>query len=276
MLFSAAEMPRQSEGLRRLANRYAARLERTSRALMAFLDLRMEMLIVAWIGAIVLLGAAKMAIAPRPPVSLADAVAMILPVLLIAGAPIAGYRIASGSFPRGLLSAQPVVRLCRYGQWRPLDLLEARRNPAFGPCGFMASLVFGILLNVPFRSLEYLLAVPPLGLHAPGWAHTLQWAMTADVAMMSFFYMVCFVMALRSVPLFPRMLLFAWILDITMQLTIAQRVSQATDLPPAVAEAMAALLEGNLQKVLISAAVWLPYLILSERVNVTFRHRASF
>jgi len=26
--------------------------------------------------------------------------------------------------------------------------------------------------------------------------------------------------------------------------------------------------------VLISVAVWLPYLIVSERVNVTFRHRA--
>ena len=37
---------------------------------------------------------------------------------------------------------------------------------------------------------------------------------------------------------------------------------------------MANLVDGNIRKVLISAAIWLPYLILSERVNVTFRHRS--
>ena len=31
--------------------------------------------------------------------------------------------------------------------------------------------------------------------------------------------------------------------------------------------------EGNVKKVLISVALWLPYLLLSTRVNVTFRHR---
>jgi hypothetical protein len=33
------------------------------------------------------------------------------------------------------------------------------------------------------------------------------------------------------------------------------------------------MLEGNVKKVLIIAALWLPYLLLSKRVNVTFRHR---
>jgi hypothetical protein len=33
------------------------------------------------------------------------------------------------------------------------------------------------------------------------------------------------------------------------------------------------LLDNNVKKVLISAALWLPYLLLSRRVNVTFRHR---
>ena len=37
--------------------------------------------------------------------------------------------------------------------------------------------------------------------------------------------------------------------------------------------ALGSLLSGNVTKVLISAAIWLPYLILSERVNLTYRLR---
>jgi hypothetical protein len=90
---------------------------------------------------------------------------------------------------------------------------------------------------------------------------------------MNFFYMVCFVMALRAVPLFPRMLLFAWTADLALQFAIAQTVATTPGLPAQVAGALESLLHGNLQKVLVSAFVWLPYLILSDRVNVTFRQR---
>ena len=61
-------------------------------------------------------------------------------------------------------------------------------------------------------------------------------AMTLDLIVMNFFYMVCFVMALRSVPLFPRMMAFAWAIDLAMQAAIARYVS-TTGLPPAVAQA---------------------------------------
>ena len=97
--------------------------------------------------------------------------------------------------------------------------------------------------------------------------------MAADVIVMSFFYMVCFVMALRSVPLFPRMLLFVWALDIAAQLIIAINIGAMADLPHFVAAPLQDLLHGNIQKVFISAFVWLPYLILSDRVNVTYRLR---
>lgn len=252
---------------------WRAGLHESSRALVAFLDVRMEMLISAWIGVVVTLGLAKLATAPLPPHGLAAALITLLPYLLIALAPIAGYRVAAGSFPRGLLSAQPAVRLCRYGAWRAVDPLAARQSLAFGPTGFMASLLAGILLNVPFRSFEFILAIPAIGPGAPAWAHTLMIAMTLDVVVMNFFYMVCFVMALRSVPLFPRMLLFAWTADVVLQLAIAETVGTIPSLPVAVGGALEQLLHGNLQKVLISACVWLPYLILSERVNVTFRQR---
>ena len=139
--------------------------------------------------------------------------------------------------------------------------------------GLMASLIAGILVNIPVRCFEYLGAVPAMAGQVPEWAHSIAFAMTADVVVMSFFYMVCFVMALRSVPLFPRMLVFVWILDILMQFAIARQVSAAPNLPPDVAVALFQLLHGNIQKVMISVFVWLPYLIVSARVNVTFRRR---
>lgn len=233
----------------------------------------MEGAINGWGLTIVALGLAKLALSPLPLGGIAGGLTTLLPFLLVAVSPIAGYRVATGSFPRGLLNAQPAVRFCRYGSWRPVDPITARQSAAFGPAGFMASLLVGILLNVPFRSAEFLMAVPAIAPGAPGWAHVLMAAMTVDVVAMNFFYMVCFVMALRAVPLFPRMLLFAWAVDITLQLAIAGHVARTPGLPQDVAAGLENLLRGNVQKVLISAFVWLPYLILSERVNLTFRQR---
>jgi hypothetical protein len=73
--------------------------------------------------------------------------------------------------------------------------------------------------------------------------------------------------------LFPRLLAAIWLADITMQLVTAQLMAQAGNVPPQVAEALHSLLSGNIQKVLISVAIWLPYLLLSRRVNVTYRSR---
>lgn len=251
----------------------SAELHRRSRKLVAFLDVRMETLIVGWIGAAVALGGLKVAFSPLPLQGMQGGLVTLLPYLLVALAPIAGYRLASGSFPRGLLSAQPLMRLCWWGSWRKLDTLAVRQNPHFGPAGLMASLIVGILLNVPLRTFEFILAVPAIAPGAPQWAQALLLAMTVDLVVMNFFYMVCFVMALRSIPLFPRMLLFAWFIDILMQLAIADYLSGMAHLPDSVGAALFNLLQGNIQKILISVAIWLPYLIVSERVNITFRHR---
>ena len=59
----------------------------------------------------------------------------------------------------------------------------------------------------------------------------------------------------------------------SMQMITAEMVTRAGDVPPAVASALHALLEGNVKKVLISIGLWLPYLLLSRRVNVTYRQR---
>jgi hypothetical protein len=139
----------------------------------------------------------------------------------------------------------------------------------------MVSLMIGMLLNIPIRTLEFLAAVPAMNDNAPAWGTVLFQIMAFDVILMNFVYAVCFVMALRSVPLFPRMLGFAWLFDIAMQFVIAHRVGLESDLPPMVGTALEQLLNGNVTKVLISVAIWMPYLLLSERVNVTFRARAS-
>ena len=113
--------------------------------------------------------------------------------------------------------AQPGFRLARYGRWRRIDTVGAHAHPAFGPFGFMASLLIGMLLNVAVRSFEFLLAVPAMNHHAPAWGTTIFHMMAFDVIAMNFLYSVCFVMALRSIPLFPRTLLFAWLMDLFMQ-----------------------------------------------------------
>jgi hypothetical protein len=111
--------------------------------------------------------------------------------------------------------------------------------------------------------------------NAPIWGQTIFFAMTADVVVMNFLYVAAFVMALRNVPWFPRLLLAVWGVDICSQLAIAQWVGDAAGLPPKVGYAVASLLDGNLTKVMISMVIWLPYLILSERVNLTYRSRIA-
>jgi hypothetical protein len=97
--------------------------------------------------------------------------------------------------------------------------------------------------------------------------------MTFDVVLFGCLYMIAFVAALRRVPLFPRLLVAIWLADLAMQLFTASLVSNAGGVPPLVASALHSMLEGNVKKVLISMALWLPYLLLSTRVNVTYRHR---
>jgi hypothetical protein len=114
--------------------------------------------------------------------------------------------------------------------------------------------------------------MPAVSAGAPDWLATLHFAMSADAVLMSSLYVVAFVAALRRVPLFPRLLLLIWLVDITMQLLIAQSVT-ATAVPGDVASALHSLLEGNVKKTMISVVLWLPYLLLSARVNITYRHR---
>jgi hypothetical protein len=170
------------------------------------------------------------------------------------------------------MQPQPTTRLARIGRWVPVSREEAQRHSLYGTSGIMVSLIVGMMLNVPIRAAEYLAAMPPVPQAAPRWLAMLHLAMTFDVVAFTSLYMIAFVAALRRVPLFPRLLLAIWLGDLAMQLLTAQMVA-STDVPPHVAAALQNLLEGNVKKVLISMALWLPYLLLSTRVNVTYRHR---
>ena len=253
----------------------SADLYRKSISAVASLEGSLPRIMMGWVAFVTLAGVLRTIFAVSPIDSGISFIQTIMPYILLGGAPIAAYALADRVFPRGVLLQQPEIRLARYGKWKPVDVLAARAHPMFGPTGMMASLLIGMLINVPVRSLEFLAAVPAMNGNAPLWGQVLFAAMTADVVVMNFLYVVCFVAALRCAPWFPRLLLVVWGLDISSQLTMAHLLGSTEGLPVSVGSALGGLLQGNLQKVMISMAIWLPYLILSNRVNLTYRSRVS-
>lgn len=259
-----------------LLQRGLDRLAAESRRIAVLLELKIELLLRCWLWLCTALAGLKLlglaALDPQA-AALADLPLLALPYLLVALAPVAGYRLANACFPAGRLMAQPAVRLARFGRWQRLPALDAARTPDYGPGGVIVSLIAGLLISIVLRSGEYFVAIPAIPLVAPLWARTIIQVMTIDMIVMGFLYSVCFVMALRNVPYFPRMMLLTWGLDMTMQLGIATTMAATPDLPAEVAQALQPFVIGNLQKVLISVTLWLPYLLVSRRVNLTFRHR---
>jgi hypothetical protein len=209
------------------------------------------------------------------PIRGAPDLSTFMPYILLVGAPLLSMGLALIWFRQGDELPQPVYRFAIAGRWRDVGATEARRHMLYGSGGVMVSLLVGMLLNAPVRSLEYLAAMPALAGHVPEWLSTLRFAMTLDVVLLSSLYTIAFVAALRRVPLFPRLLATIWLVDITMQLVVARAVAATAGLPAPVADALHTLLDGNVKKVLISVCLWLPYLLLSKRVNVTFRHRVE-
>lgn len=199
----------------------------------------------------------------------------LLPYLLLILAPFASIVVALRWFADGDNQSQPRIRLSRVGRWKSLSNAEAAAHPLYGAGGIMVSLAVGMLINIPFRALEYLGSMPALTGEVPAWLTVLHGLMTFDVVLMSSLYAIAFVAAIRHVPLFPRLLVMIWAFDLLMQVATAQIVAGTPGLPADVATALQSLLEGNVKKVLISIGLWLPYLLLSRRVNVTYRRRIA-
>ena len=250
-------------------DRFNQTMQARSAALLLSIDGSLDRILQYWLLLAGLASAARIALTAPPA---GPGLSTFTSYLLVVVAPFASTLLALRWF-RGDYQPQPVTRLARFGRWRSVGSGEARAHPNYGASGLMVSLLVGMMLNVPVRAAEYLAAMPPLPDAAPRWLSTLHFAMTFDVVLFGSLYMVAFVAALRRVPLFPRLLVAIWIGDLAMQLFTAKLVTTAGGLPPAVASALHSLLEGNVKKVLISMALWLPYLLLSTRVNVTYRQR---
>jgi hypothetical protein len=252
---------------RKLSDRMTAK----SAAVLVSLDTRLDRILQGWLLLAGLCCMARIAFSPHLPPG--AALPAVTSYILVIVAPFASTLLALRWFREGDRFAQPATRLARLGRWRDAPRPEAEGHALYGTSGIMVSLLVGIMLNVPVRAIEYLTAMPPIAAHPPAWLSALHFMMTLDVVLFGSLYMIAFVAALRRVPLFPRVLAAIWLCDIAMQIATAQLVAAAPGLPDGVGAALSALLTGNVKKVLISIAVWLPYLLLSTRVNVTYRHR---
>lgn len=259
--------------MRGAIDQFRSSMYRKSVRFVAPLEDRVRDLLLGWTIIVCLVCLARILFPVKPAHDAISALLLFVPHMMIIASPFFAYWTANALFPRGVDFTQPEIRLAAVGKWRRLDPLAVRDHPAFGPVGIMASLLLGMLLNVPIRTAEFMSAVPTMTSAAPMWGQMIYLAMSADLIVMNFLYMLCFFMALRRMPYFPRLLLLTWGIDVVSQLFIASYVSSAPGLPTSVAAAIQPLLESNIKKVFISVIVWLPYLIISERVNVTYRWR---
>lgn len=239
-----------------------------SAALLVSIESSLEKIMLAWLLLAGLAAAFRIATSPIPAGLQPSTIA---PYLLLMLAPLASMMLALRWFADR--QAQPAIRLARIGQWRAVAPRVAARHRLYGTGGLMMSLLVAILLSVPLRAMEYLAAMPALSGPVPSWLATLHLLMTVDVILLSSLYTIAFVAALRRVPSFPRLIAAIWLLDLAMQIATARMMAGMADLPANVATPLHALIEGNVIKVMASIAVWLPYLLLSKRVNLTFRHR---
>jgi hypothetical protein len=175
--------------------------------------------------------------------------------------------------PYALLSAGPALALAGglafFNGVRPARAIAS--HPLYGANGLMLSLLLTVLAAMLLRGVSFLAALPPVAAGESAWLGALHGWLTVDALLICSLYGLAFAAGLRRSPSFPALLAIAWSADLALQLLMAGAAGGMA-LPPAVADAFGQLLQGNLARTLVSVAIWLPYLLLSERVAVTYRH----
>ena len=246
-------------------------LNTRTRAAIATVEDGLQRMMGAW--SILVAGACGVRVATSP-IAGVPASGTWLAYLLLCAAPVGTMAAALRWFGRdphlGSKAAQADA-----AHYRPVAAAQALRHPAYGPSGVMLTLLAGLLVSIALRTFAYLAALPALAADVPAWLSTLQFALTVDVVLFTSLYALAFAAALRCAPVFPMLLAAIWVADLAMQLGISGIVADRPDLPGAVRIALRHLIDGNIAKVVISAALWMPYLLLSTRVNVTYRRRVS-
>ena len=138
------------------------RLKARSTALLLTLDNRLDRILQAWLLLAGLVAAARIAFTPLQVAPIAG-LSTFASYMLVVVAPFVSTLLALNWFRDGHLQAQPTTRLAVIGRWQKLSRAEAERHPLYGSSGLMASLLLGMMLNIPVRTAEYLAAMPPIG-----------------------------------------------------------------------------------------------------------------
>lgn len=222
------------------------RLRLRSEAVLGWLERRAGGLVLLWL---VLAGAGA---AVRLSARLDDATAW-LPYLLFVLGPAAALAAGLTAYA-GREAPRPVAR-----------------HPLYGAGGLMLSLLLALAAAMLLRGASYLAAVPAVGSGGSAWLSALHGWLTLDAILTCSFYAVAFAAGLRRSLHFPALLAGAWSVDLALQLIMASAM-RGIAMPAEVAAAFHQLLQGNLTRVMVSLAIWFPYLLLSERVAVTYRH----
>ena len=188
------------------------------------LENRLDRIIIAWLFLAGLACAARVAFTPvMEPLGLG----LSCPICCLFSLPLYPSALRCAGSPTATSGSAAEFACARLGKWRTVDRSEARRHSLYGAGGIMVSLLVGMLINVPFRAIEYLGAMPAVSGQLPAWLSVLHMMMTLDVVIMTSLYSIAFVAALRHVPLFPRLLVAIWTLDLAMQLMTAELVAGA-------------------------------------------------
>src|SRR5438309_589524 len=169
-------------------DRLNEKLTARSAALLLTIDQRLHRIMQVWLLLAGLAAAARMASASHNiPVAVGSTYGSYL---LVVVAPVVSTLLALRWFADGDKQPQPNTRLAIVGRWRSISATDASRHALFGAGGIMASLLVGMMLNVPVGAAEYFASMPPLPVKAPGWLSALHFALTLNVVLFGSLYMI--------------------------------------------------------------------------------------